>query len=112
MFHLILKYAISAALIVAISELGKRSAWLGAALAAIPLTSILAFIWLHAEGASNSAVAQMSMQIVWLVLASLPLFLTFALLLQRGLSFWPSLLFSVSVTSILYLLVVWWLKPI
>jgi hypothetical protein len=55
--NLWIKYAISAALIVAISELGKRSSWLGAALAAIPLTSLLAFVWLHAEGVGDGAIA-------------------------------------------------------
>lgn len=112
MFNLIVKYAISAALIVAISELGKRSTWLGAALAAIPLTSLLAFIWLHAEGVNNTAIAQMSTQIVWLVLASLPMFVMLTLLLERGFEFWLSLGLSTVATSLTYLLVVWWLKPV
>lgn len=109
--NLWIKYAISAALIVAISELGKRSSWLGAALAAIPLTSLLAFMWLHTEGVSNSAIAEMSTQIVWLVLASLPLFIMLPLLLHRGFGFWLSLGSSVALTSLTYVLVAWWLKP-
>jgi hypothetical protein len=110
--NLLIKYAISAALIVAISELGKRSSWLGAALAAIPLTSLLAFVWLHTEGASNSAIAEMSTQIVWLVVASLPLFVLLPVLLHRGVGFWLSLGCSVLVTSFTYVSVAWWLKPI
>jgi hypothetical protein len=109
--NLWIKYAISAALIVAISELGKRSIWLGAALAAIPLTSLLAIVWLHTEGLSNSAIADMSVQIVWLVLASLPLFIMLPLLLNRGVGFWLSLGSSVAFTSLTYVLVAWWLKP-
>jgi hypothetical protein len=112
MIQLFIKYAVTAALVVAIAELGKRSSWLGAALAAIPVTSLLAFIWLHAEGAGNSAIATMSMQIVWLVIASLPLFLLLAWLLNRGVGFWTSLGISAAVTCALYLTVVWMLIPV
>ena len=112
MIQLAIKYAVTAALVIAIAELGKRSSWLGAALAAIPVTSLLAFMWLHTEGISNSVIATMSMQIVWLVIASLPLFILLAWLLNRGMQFWPSLGISVAVTSLTYLVAVWWLKPV
>ena len=46
MIYTILKVAISAALIVGISEIAKRSSFLGGLLASLPLTSLLAFIWL------------------------------------------------------------------
>jgi hypothetical protein len=111
LLQLVVKYALSAALIVAVSELGKRSSWLGAALAAIPLTSLLAFGWLHIEGVSNNAIADMSMQIIWLVLASLPLFILLPLLLNRGIGFWLSLGSSLVLTSLTYVLMAWWLKP-
>jgi hypothetical protein len=111
MIQLVIKYAITAALVVAIAELGKRSSWLGAALAAIPVTSLLVFMWLHIEGTSNSAIATMSMQIFWLVIASLPLFISLAWLLNRGMGFWPSLGISVTATILTYLAAVWWLKP-
>ena len=111
MIQLIIKYALTAALVVAIAELGKRSSWLGAALAAIPITSLLAFIWLHSEGTSNSAIAALSIQIVWLVIASLPLFLLLAWLLNRGVGFWPGLGISVAAASLTYVAALWWLKP-
>ncbi len=107
---LVTKYALSAALIVAISELGKRSSWLGAALAAIPLTSLLAFIWMHLDGAGTQAIAQMSHQIIWLVLASLPLFLMLPWLLGRGYGFWLSMTISVAITSAGYLITLYWLR--
>jgi hypothetical protein len=110
--NLWIKYAVSAALIVAMTELGKRSSWLGAALAAIPLTSLLAFIWLHNEGVSNRAIAEMSVQMIWLVVASLPLFVMLPWLLNRGFGFWPSLVSSVALTSLTYALVAWWLRPV
>lgn len=109
---LVTKYALSAALIVAIAELGKRSSWLGAALAAIPLTSLLAFVWLHLDGAGNEAIASMSHQIIWLVLASLPLFLMLPWLLGRGYGFWLSMAISVAITSAGYLLTLYSIKSI
>ncbi len=104
------KYALSAALIVVISELGKRSSWLGAALATIPLTSLLAFVWLHLDGSSTEAIAQMSTQIFWLVLASLPLFLMLPWLLHRGFGFWLSLILPILLSSLAYLATLHWLK--
>ncbi len=50
MLYYALKIAISAFIIVAIAELAKRSSTLAALLAALPLTSLLAFIWMHVEG--------------------------------------------------------------
>lgn len=48
MWQYTLKIALSAILLVAIAELAKRSSFLGAALASIPLMSLLAFVWLRA----------------------------------------------------------------
>lgn len=100
--YLLLKFAISAALVVAISELAKRSVWLAALLAALPLTSLLAFIWLHHEGASVQQISALSKDIFWLVLPSLALFLLLPFLLAKGWSFWSSLSASCAVTALLY----------
>ena len=40
---------LSALIIVAVSEVAKRSSLLGAALASLPLTSLLAFVWLYLD---------------------------------------------------------------
>jgi hypothetical protein len=46
MLEYAIKVAISALLIVAVTEISKRSTLLGAALASLPITSLLAFVWL------------------------------------------------------------------
>ena len=46
MVYYAFKVLISALLIVAITELSKRNSGLAALLASLPLTSLLAFIWL------------------------------------------------------------------
>lgn len=100
--YLLLKFAISAALVVAVSELAKRSVWLAALLASLPLTSLLAFIWLNHEGASVQQISAVSKDIFWLVLPSLALFLLLPFLLGKGWSFWSSLSASCAVTALLY----------
>ncbi len=103
MLYYALKVGISALLIVAISEVAKRSSGVAALLAALPLTSLLAFIWMHLEGAESLRIAELSGQIFWLVLPSLLLFLLLPLLLKQGMGFWQSLALSVAVTVGCYL---------
>ena len=102
MFYYALKVFISAIVIVAITEIAKRSNGFAALIAALPLTSILAFIWLYAEGAEPARIAELSGQIFWLVLPSLLLFLLLPLLIRQGFGFWLSLSFSVAATVVCY----------
>jgi hypothetical protein len=102
-FYFVLKVGISAFVIVAIAEIAKRSTGFAALLAAIPLTSLLAFMWMYFEGAEPARIAELSGQIFWLVLPSLILFLLLPILIRHGLNFWPSLAISVAATAACYL---------
>ena len=99
MFYYALKVGISALVIVAITETAKRSSGFAALLAALPLISLLAFVWLHIEGAEPLHIADLSSQIFWLVLPSLVLFLLLPLLIRQGMGFWLSLTLSVVATA-------------
>lgn len=101
------KVFITVALVIAVSEVGKRSSLLGAVLTSLPLTSLLAFIWLYTGTGDVQAVTNLSRSIFWLILATLPLFLVFPALLQRGLTFWPALAAACTVTVFSYLGLVW-----
>ena len=79
----VLKVIISALLIVAISELSKRSSFLGAALASLPLVSVLAMIWLWRDTHDAMRIARFSTGVFWLVLPSLVLFLLLPPLLTK-----------------------------
>lgn len=103
MLYYALKVTLSAVLIVAISEIAKRSTALAALLASLPLVSLLAFVWLHLEGAAPAQIADLAGQIFWLVIPSLLLFLLLPLLLKHGFSFWLSLGVSVAATAGCYL---------
>ena len=101
------KVAISALLIVAIAEIAKRSAFWAAALASLPVTSLLAFVWLQLDTGDAEQIASLSLNIFWLVLPSLVLFLALPLLLRAGWSFWPSLALASVATAAAYAAMVW-----
>lgn len=103
MFYYALKVGISVAVIVAVTEIAKRSSGFAALIAALPLTSLLAFVWLHYEGMESARIADLSGQIFWLVLPSLALFLLLPALLRQGVGFWLSLAISVAATAACYL---------
>ena len=103
MLYYALRVIISALLIVAISEIAKRSTGFAALVASLPLTSLLAFVWLHMDASPLEQIAELSSQIFWLVLPSLLLFLLLPLLLKHGLSFWVSLGLSMAATAGCYI---------
>jgi hypothetical protein len=107
MLQYAIKVLVTAIVVVAVSELGKRSSLWGAVLASLPLTSLLAFIWLYRGTHDVEAIASLSSGIFWLVLASLPLFLVFPALLKSGVAFWPALATSCVITVGLYFGFVW-----
>ena len=107
-----LKIAITVAVVIAVSEISKRSSFWGAILASLPLTSLLAFVWLYADTGNTESIAVLSRSIFWLVLASLPLFALLPILLGSGWSFWPSLLAGCAVTIGAYFGLVWLLQRV
>jgi hypothetical protein len=60
MLQYAIKVLVTAIVVVAISELGKRSSFWGAVLASLPLTSLLAFIWLYRGTGNAEAIASLS----------------------------------------------------
>jgi len=91
MSWLVTKYLLTATLVVIISELAKRSDRLGALLTALPLVTILTLVWLHLENQPLAKIASYASLTFWYVLATLPMFAVFPVLLPRF-GFWPSLL--------------------
>jgi len=102
LFQYVIKVAVSALLIVLISEIAKRSSLMGAILASIPIVSVLAMIWLYAETRDVEQVAALSKSIVWLVVPSLLLFILLPVLLNRGLGFFLSLTIAIFSTVAAY----------
>lgn len=110
MWYYLLKLLLSSLVIVSVSEIAKRSSLFGALIAALPLTSLLAMLWMHLEQVETIQIAQLSRSIFWLVLPSLVFFLMFPFLLQRGMHFWSSMGMSAMLTVIIYLIMLWILR--
>lgn len=83
MWYLVFKYVLSAALVVLVSEVSKRSGLLGGLLASLPLVSFLAMIWLYVDTRDVQKVADLSWSILWLVIPSLSLFIALPLLIKK-----------------------------
>jgi hypothetical protein len=101
--YLLIKYLVSAALIVAISEAAERYPLLGALLASLPVVSLLAMVWLYIETRDAQAVAKLSSGVFWLVLPSLVLFALLPVLLRHGLALPWALCASIAATVGAYL---------
>ena len=106
MWYYIIKVLVSAVLIVAISEIGKRSSLWGGILASIPILSVLAFIWLYIDTKSVEKISQLSYSVFWLVIPSLSLFLILPVLLKLKWDFFPALLASIVVMIIFYYIMI------
>jgi hypothetical protein len=99
-----IKIVISALLIAGISELGKRYTPVAAILASLPITSILAFIWLYKETRNIEHVIDLSYGIFWMVLPSLLFFIIFPFILKKGISFAWAMFYSCLIMIVLYTL--------
>ncbi|MBI2801346.1 MAG: DUF3147 family protein [Gammaproteobacteria bacterium] len=106
MGHYALKVVLSALVIVAVTEIAKRSAMFGALVASLPLTSLLAMVWLYHDTGQVMPVANLARSVFWLVLPSLVLFLVLPVLLKHGLGFWLALGLSSAATIAAYGLMV------
>jgi hypothetical protein len=100
--YLILKFGLSAAALVAVSEIAKRSSLWAALVASLPLTSLLAFVWLYIDTKDTQKIATLSGDIFWLVIPSLALFPVLALLLRSGTSFWWAIVGAIAATLLAY----------
>jgi F0F1-type ATP synthase assembly protein I len=97
MAWIVVKYFITAAVVVLVSEFARRSDKLGALIAALPLVTVLALVWLHVEDQPEQKLANHAWYTFWYVIPTLPMFLLFPVLLPR-IGFWPALAASILVT--------------
>jgi hypothetical protein len=99
MLWMITKYLVTAGVVVLVSEIAKRSDRLGGLIAALPLITILALVWLHLENQSTEKIANHAWYTFWYVIPTLPMFLVFPWLLPKF-GFWITL-FTCSALSVI-----------
>jgi len=102
MLYLIIKAAVSGAIVAAVSEIARRYPGWGGLVASLPLTSLLAMIWLWRDSRNPEQVAELTASTLWFILPSLPLFVVLPWLLRSGVAFWLAMAISVAGTLALY----------
>ena len=99
----IIKIAITALIIVIVSEISKRLPLLGSLIASLPLISVLGMIWIFQETKDAQKLITHAEGTFWYVLPSLPMFLVMPWMMKKGISFYLSLGCGIFLTVILYL---------
>lgn len=99
MIWILTKLVASAALIVLISELAKRSERLGALVTALPWIALLALIWMQVEGQPPDKIASYARYTFWYVLPTLPMFFAFPWL-QGQFGFWGALVSGIAIIAL------------
>lgn len=107
MLYLFIKAALSGVIVAAVSEIARRYPGWGGLVASLPLTSLLAMIWLWRDTGDAGRVADLSVSIIWFIAASVPFFVALPILLRSGVGFWASMALCVVGTLALYALMFW-----
>ena len=112
MTYYFIKTLITALIIVIVSEVAKKSSFLGALIISIPLTSLLAFIWLYFDTKDYQKIIDLSYGTILLSVPSFAFFIILPILLKMKQNFVISILISIISTSIIYLIFIFILKKL
>ena len=102
--YLIIKTLISALIIVIVSEIAKKYTWAAAIIVSIPLTSLLAFIWLYYDTKDVQKVIDLSLSTIVMTLPSIVFFIVLPFMLKFKYSFSFSIIVAIISTSVAYLI--------
>lgn len=102
MIRFIIKVLITSILIATISEVGKRNSIMAAVYASLPLTTILAMVWLYLDSSDVQKVSSLSWNVLIAVIPSCIFLIALPILVKFGLNFWLSLLIAAVLTAIAY----------
>ena len=102
----VVKVLITAVIILLVNKVQLCSDKLSALLIALPLTSLLAMIWMWHGGQSSSKIAGHAEGTFWFVLPTLPMFLILPWMLRHGWGFWSALSVNCVITTVFFWLTV------
>jgi hypothetical protein len=106
----LVKLLISAALIVVVTKIQLVNDRLSALLIALPLTSLVAMVWMRHDGQSPQRLANHAEGTFWFVLPTLPMFLILPWMLRNGWGFWVALAVNCLLTAGFFWLTVFVLR--
>ena len=96
------KLILTAFVILFVTKIQLFSDRLSALLIALPLTSLLAMIWMHAEKQDAKSIANHAENTFWFVLPTLPMFLVLPWMLRTGWGFGIALVANCVLTVMLF----------
>ena len=102
MLDLVLKGTIAGVLVAAALAAQERSTALAAILVSLPLTSIIALMFLWRDTGDRQQVIELSWSILLIVLPSVVLFIALPLLLRAGMHFWFAMPLSCAIMALAY----------
>lgn len=106
----LVKILITALIIVIANKIQLVNDRLSALLIALPLTSLLAMIWMHHGKQTPGRIANHAEGTFWFVLPTLPMFLILPWMLRHGWGFWTALLANCLLTAGFFWLTVFVLR--
>lgn len=102
--QLITKALVSGVIIAAVSELARRNNTAASIIHSLPLTSLIALIWLYSGTKDAELIGRHAYGTFWFVLPTLPMFLLMPWLIRTCGGFWPALGAGIAGTVALYFL--------
>ena len=110
MIYYFTKLIITALIIVIVSEVAKKSTFIGAIIISIPLTSLLAFTWLYIDTKDYQKVIDLSYGTILLSIPGFAFFIILPILLKFKQNFVLSILISIIGTALIYFIFSYFLK--
>ena len=108
--YLIVKTVLSALIIVAVSEIAKKYTLAAAIILSVPLTSILALVWLFYDTKEIQKVVDLSFNTILMTIPSIVFFIVLPIMLKFKYSFSLSIVVSILSTSIAYMIFIKMIK--
>lgn len=106
----LVKLFLTAAIILVVNKIQLVNDRVSALLIALPLTSLLAMVWMHQGKQNSERIANHAEGTFWFVLPTLPMFLILPWMLRHGWGFWSALLANCLITAALFWIMVFVLR--
>jgi hypothetical protein len=100
--YFIIKTIVTALIIVLVSEIAKKYTWTAAVIVSIPLTSLLAFIWLYYDTRDVQKVIDLSLGTIVMTIPSILFFILLPIMLKLKQNFTFSIVVAILSTSLAY----------
>ena len=110
--YIFIKTILTAIIIVSVSEIAKKYTWAAAIIVSIPLTSLLAFMWLYYDTKNVQKIIDLSFSTIVMTIPSIIFFITLPVMLKYKQNFILSMFVSIFFTFLAYLAFIFIIKKI